>query len=228
MVPASENESDVERLARLFRALADPARLRILGAIAERPRSGRELSEALRLTAPTISHHMAKLADAGLVRVATEGTRHTYSLDQQVLRDAARPPAPSASDATDAATAGERERAKVLRDFFDGERLKTIPAQRKKRVVVLQHLTERFDPHRRYPEREVNEILRRAHDDVATLRRELVDYGFMRRSQGVYEVAKAPPERSDQVAQEFIGDESAWFERLVSRATHQALHSHQE
>jgi biotin operon repressor len=219
--------NDVEQLAILFRALADPARLRILGALAERPRSGRELSEALALTPPTISHHMAKLTGAGLVRVTSEGTRHTYSLDQQVLRAAASseigsvPPELAEGD-------DERARAKILRDFFDGERLKTIPAQRKKRVVVLQHLVERFQPGRRYSEQEINDSLRRAHEDVATLRRELVDYGFMRREHGVYEVAQAPPARSVQVAQEFIGDEQSWFERLVSRATHQALHPARE
>jgi len=224
MTPSDTADTDVERLARLFRALADPARLRILGALAERPRSGRELSDALGLTPPTISHHMAKLTAAGLVRTDAEGTRHTYSLDQQVLRDAARPPsAAPGTPVTAASTESERERAKILRDFFDGERLISIPAQRKKRVVVLQHLVERFDPGRDYPEREVNKLLRRAHDDVATLRRELVDYGFMRRAQGVYAVANGPPERSVQVAQEFIGDERVWFERLVSRATHQAL-----
>ncbi len=218
-------DTDVERLARLFRALADPARLRILGALAERPHSGRELSEALSLTPPTMSHHMAKLTEAGLVRVDVDGTRHTYSLDQQVLRDAASTPAHPAQEARDPASDEERQRAKVIRDFFDGDRLKSIPAQRKKRVVVLQHLAGRFDPGRTYPEKEVNEILRHAHDDVATLRRELVDYGFMRRSQGIYDVATGPPERSVQVAQEFIGDERAWFERLVTRATHQALQS---
>jgi len=213
---------DVERLAQLFRALADPARLRILGAIAERPQSGKELAEALKLTPPTISHHMHKLTEAGLVRVTSEGTRHTYHLDERPLREAI---TTSASAAAGALPEDEeaRERQKVLRDFFDGERLKSIPAQRKKRVIVLQHLVERFAVDARYSEREVNDLLRPAHEDVATLRRELVDYGFMRRDQGIYEVAQAPPERSVQVAQEFIGDERAWFERLVSGATHQAL-----
>jgi hypothetical protein len=213
---------DVERLADLFRALADPARLRILGAIADQPRSGRELAETLTLTPPTISHHMRKLVEAGLVQVSAEGTRHTYRLDERALRDAVRA-RPSATETSTDLDAEARERAKVLRDFFDGERLKSIPAQRKKRVVVLQHLVERFTPGERYPERAVNEVLRAAHDDFATLRRELVDYGFMRREHGIYEVAQAPPERSVQVAQEFIGDERAWFERLVSGATRQAL-----
>lgn len=213
---------DIERLAHLFRALADPARLRILGAIADQPRSGKELADSIKLTPPTISHHMHKLVEAGLVQVTSEGTRHTYRLDERALREAVRsqPATVEVSDLNDE----DRERAKVLRDFFDGDRLKSIPAQRKKRVVVLQHLVERFTPGQQYPERAVNEILRTAHDDFATLRRELVDYGFMRRDQGVYEVAQAPPERSVQVAQEFIGDERVWFERLVSGATRQALY----
>jgi DNA-binding HxlR family transcriptional regulator len=214
---------DIERLADLFRALADPARLRILGAIAEQPRSGKELAESLKLTPPTISHHMHKLIEAGLVEVTIEGTRHSYRLDERALREAVRPQPSPSLESSSGLDDEARERAKVLRDFFDGERLKSIPAQRKKRVVVLQYLVERFTPGERYPERTVNDLLRTAHDDVATLRRELVDYGFMRRDQGVYEVAQGPPERSVQVAQEFIGDERAWFERLVSGATRQAL-----
>ena len=109
-------------------------------------------------------------------------------------------------------------RAKVIRDFFDGERLKTIPSQRKRRVIVLQHLLERFAVDRYYTEREVNDLLRPAHDDVATLRRELVDYGFMLRDRGIYQVTRAAPERSANVAQELVGDESTWLQALLNRA----------
>lgn len=219
-----ERRDEVERLVAVFRVLADPARLRILSALAERPRTGKELSEALRLTPPTISHHMARLTGVGLVRMTPEGTRHTYSLDEPALREVGRQAAgarPTTSD--DGADPEEREQAKVLRDFFDGARLKQIPAQRKKRVIVLQHLLERFDPARTYPEKEVNALLREAHEDVATLRRELVDYGFMRRESGVYQIAHAPPERSVQVAQEITGDERAWLRSLIARATQRAI-----
>ena len=85
--------------------------------------------------------------------------------------------------------AGESDDAldqKVLRDFFDGERLREIPAQRKKRWVILRWLAEQFEPDRRYTEREVNEIIKRFHPDYATLRRLLVDYRFMDRQRGVY------------------------------------------
>jgi hypothetical protein len=168
---------------------------------------------------------MAKLTGAGIVAVRREGQSHIYRLDEAELnaltRLAAARPAAAIGDGTTAESADqeERERAKAIRDFFDGPRLKQIPAQRKKRVVVLQHLLGWFDPTREYPEKEVSAILKEAHDDFATLRRELVDYGFMTRSGGVYRVAHALPARSVQVGQEITGDEHAWLRRLLARAT---------
>jgi DNA-binding transcriptional ArsR family regulator len=218
-----------ERLARLFKALADPARLRILGALAEEPRTGRELSDRIGLTPPTISHHMARLVAAGLVRIGVDGDRRAYLLDNGLLRELSREEAGREANGPDvpprtADHGGDGEvRAKVIRDFFAGERLKQIPAQRKKRVPVLQHLMRRFVPGRDYPEREVNDLLRPAHDDVATLRRELVDYGFMTRQNGVYRVAETPPARGPTVAQEIVGDEHAWLRDLVGQATARAL-----
>jgi len=223
------DEQHIDRLATLFKALADPARLRILGAIAERPMTGRELNERLDLTPPTISHHMARLTAAGLVRATPDAQRRSYALDQAALRDFSRAFAGSGSAAlprsseTTPASAEEAERAKTLRDFFVDGRLKQIPAQRKKRVVVLQHLLERFAPGRDYPEREVNDLLREAHEDVATLRRELVDYGFMTRRGGVYRVASALPPRGPTVGQEIVGDEHAWLRALVDGATARAI-----
>jgi hypothetical protein len=213
------------RLVEVFKALGDPSRLRILGAVAERPRTGKELGELLAVGAPTVSHHVAKLVDAGLVAVRRDGQSRIYALDEAALNAltrlvAQRPdPALPANAPGTAEDEEARERAKVVRDFFDGARLKQIPANRKKRVIVLQHLLTRFEPRRDYPEKEVNAVLREAHEDVATLRRELVDYGFMTRSGGVYRVAHALPTRSVQVGQEITGDEHAWLRRLLAEAT---------
>ncbi|CAA9574016.1 MAG: hypothetical protein AVDCRST_MAG19-3119 [uncultured Thermomicrobiales bacterium] len=221
-----------EHLARLFKALADPARLRILGAVAERPLSGRELAEQIGLTPPTISHHMARLTAAGLVRVTADAQRRLYALDRDTLNGLSRDPSPShpsppppAAPAADAdpTAAEEAERAKVLRSFFVDGRLRQIPAQRKKRVIVLQHLLAGFEPDRAYLEREVNDRLREAHEDVATLRRELVDYGFMTREAGIYRVAGALPARGPTVAQEITGNEHGWLRELVEGATARAL-----
>lgn len=219
------HESLLERMVEVFKALSDPSRLRVLGLLAERARTGKELGDLLALGAPTISHHVAKLVDAGLVTVTRDGQSRIYALNETALRTLTRLIAARHSSTGAIAVSGAeedqeaRERAKTIRDFFDGPRLKQIPAARKKRVIVLQHLLQRFDPGRDYPEKEVNGLLREAHEDVATLRRELVDYGFMTREGGVYRVARELPERSFQVKQEITGDEHAWLRTMLTRAT---------
>jgi hypothetical protein len=207
----------LEDLSLLFKALADPARLRILGLLAERPLAGHELADRLELTPPTISHHMRRLVAARLVDVVPDAQSRIYSLRTDAIREI------SASVLNQRAAPESEEENAVLRAFFDGPRLRQIPASRKKRVVVLRRLLERFAPGRDYTEAEVNEMLRETHDDVATLRRELVDYGFMARDRGIYRLATELPGRGSNVAQE-VGNEQSWFEELVATATARAIH----
>ena len=66
-----------------------------------------------------------------------------------------------------------------------------IPAQAKKREVILGWLLERcFPEDRDYPERTVNERIGAVHEDTAALRRYLVETGLMTRSGGVYRRAR--------------------------------------
>ena len=76
---------------------------------------------------------------------------------------------------------------KVLRDVLlpDGK-LKVIPAQRKKREVVLRHILKQFEPDMHYTEKQVNDILAQFHADTATLRREMIAYKMMGRAEGKY------------------------------------------
>lgn len=74
----------------------------------------------------------------------------------------------------------------VVRRFVTGSRLVTIPARRSKRRRVLDWLAQEFEPGRAYPESAVNAALQRHHPDYASLRRYLVDEGFMERRQGTY------------------------------------------
>lgn len=203
----------LDQLSLLFKALADPVRLRILGHLAETPHAGHELAERLSLTPPTISHHMRRLVAAGLVDVTPDAQSRIYSLRTSALQELARQPRESAVVKEDDA---------VIRAFFDGPRLRHLPAARKKRVVVLRRLLERFEPDRTYPEQEVNDLLREANDDVASLRRELVDYGFMVRDRGIYRIASELPARGPTVRQE-VGDEDQWFQELVAAATERAV-----
>jgi hypothetical protein len=191
--------------------------LRILGLLAERPHAGHELADRLALTPPTISHHMRRLVAARLVDVEPYAQSRIYSLRTDAIRELS-----GSVLGDDAPQPASEEDNAVLRAFFDGPQLRQIPASRKKRVIVLRRLLERFAPDRSYPESEVNELLREAHDDVATLRRELVDYGFMVRDRGIYRIATELPARGSTVTQE-VGNEQAWFAELVAAATSRAI-----
>jgi hypothetical protein len=76
---------------------------------------------------------------------------------------------------------------RVLKNFLteDG-RLRTIPSKQSKLVVVLDRLSQEFEPGRTYAEAEVNAILQRFHPDFAALRRYLVDHAFLTREDNVY------------------------------------------
>ncbi|MFT4658086.1 MAG: hypothetical protein ACJAXA_000237 [Candidatus Aldehydirespiratoraceae bacterium] len=80
-------------------------------------------------------------------------------------------------------TDDERE---VLSRFFEGRTLTSVPTSRAKRLIVLERLALEFDVGKTYPEREVNLILGGFNPDWSTLRRHLIDEGFLDREQNVY------------------------------------------
>lgn len=80
----------------------------------------------------------------------------------------------------------EKERGQVFRAFFEEGRLKALPVKLKKRLLVLDFFASRFEQGRRYPEKEVNLLISKAFDDYCTIRRELVDWGFMSRDESGY------------------------------------------
>lgn len=180
-------QEELEELLRYLKGLADATRLRLLGLLAAEERSVEELAELLRLKAPTVSHHLAKLKDLDLVRMRAEGNTHYFRLNERGLGRIntllATPQQVASLAGEQPADAWER---KVLRDFFAEGRLKDIPAQRKKREVVLRWLAAQFEWGRTYPEKDVNDVLCRFHDDVAYLRRELIGAHMLQREHGVY------------------------------------------
>jgi hypothetical protein len=74
---------------------------------------------------------------------------------------------------------------KVIANFTtpDG-RIKAFPAQRKKFEAILRYVLRVFEPGVRYSENQVNQMLGQFNDDTATLRRELVGYGWLKREGG--------------------------------------------
>jgi predicted transcriptional regulator len=175
-----------EELVTFFKALADSNRLKIVGLLAEKSYSVEELAELLKLKPSTVSHHLSRLAEAGLVRSRSESYYNVYQLDQSVLQEKARTMFSQGELSNVAAEVdADAYDKKVIKDYSrrDGS-LKTLPSQRKKLEAILRYVVQAFDVGKRYSEKQVNEMLARYHDDTATLRRELVGFGLMQREGG--------------------------------------------
>ena len=177
----------VTTLVQFFKALADASRLRILGLLAREERSVDELAALLNLKAPTVSHHLKRLGALSLVAMRQDGNTRLYRLDEDALHYLNKEILQAefiAKVADDVPADGFAK--KVLGSFIVDGKLQTIPAQRKKRDVILRFLVERFDVDRDYTEREVSAIIKEFHPDAATLRRELVGASLMRREASIY------------------------------------------
>ena len=158
--------------------LLDHDRLAVAGALAARSMTTDELAEATGRSTRQVLVCVGDLRNAGLVAQA-DGR---YHLDLDALREAAQQQAevevPMDPAIGFGMTGDERV---VLERFFSGRTLVEFPSQRAKQLVVLQRLALEFDIGRRYTEREVNETLFPFFEDWSTLRRHLVDEGFLDR-----------------------------------------------
>ena len=170
-------------LVQFFKALADENRLKIVGLLARESYSGEQLAAILGVKPATISHHLARLAEAGLVSVQTDGHFKLYELRLDAIHlMAERLLAKDTLPQTAADLDVEAYDRKVVKDFTrrDGS-LKEIPAAQKKLLAVLRHVVRAFQPGRVYSEKHVNLKLARFHADTASLRRYLISYKLMER-----------------------------------------------
>ena len=197
-----------------LRTLVDRHRLRIVARLAARPADAETLASELRQPIPSVRRHLQALLAAGLVesrdvrgsageayaarldRVGELG-RALAALEPDGDRLAAQaspgglagawPHDGEAAVDTIARLALDADEMKILRSYLVDGRLQTIPAQHRKRQVILRFLLERvFAEDRAYPEKEVNQRLAVFDPDVAALRRYLVDDGYVDREAGMY------------------------------------------
>ena len=180
------SSSSIQELLSFFKALADQSRLKIVGLLAQQPYPVEQLSAILGLGESTVSHHLSRLAEAGLVSAKADGHYSVYSLEPDAVSMMARRLLKTERLSE---LAGGVDRSgfeqKVLSSFTgpDG-RFTAFPAQEKKYLVLLRHVVQEFTPGVRYSERKVNQMLLRYSDDTARLRRSLVDFGLMDREGG--------------------------------------------
>lgn len=182
------------RLVKFHKAIGDVTRIRIIALLKHGPLHGQAIAGKLGVTPPTISHHMMKLKESDLIYERRDKNTIYFYLNEKSL----------SLMATAILKIGEMEqgeediqnmndKAAILRNFFTRDGLlKQIPAQRKKKLVVLEHLAGGLEPSKIYSEQEINEYIKKFHPDFATIRRELIANHYMYRENEKYELN--PPE----------------------------------
>ena len=183
-------------LLEALKTLADDKRLMILQLLNEREHSVGDLAERVKLTEPTVSHHLARLRESGLVTLRMSGTQHYYSLHklglarfkQVVVHIESLPAEPELVISDNSwidALGWSEEDTQVLRDYTENGRITHLPSKQKKTLVILHWLATLFKPDTLYTELEVNAVIKGVYEtDFVSLRRDLVDFGYLRRERG--------------------------------------------
>ncbi|WP_068496257.1 DUF2087 domain-containing protein [Paenibacillus kribbensis] len=183
----------LDKMVNYHKALADPTRMRILLLLSRGEMHGQALAKKLNLSQPTVTHHASKLREAGLIKERRDKNTVYFTLNPELIQQHAEATVrfifEKGEGEEEMSELNETLEATVLRNFFakDGK-LRQIPAQYKKKLIVLQMLAEKLEPGRVYPERELNEWIKQYHDDFATIRRELIMHQFMYREREMYEL----------------------------------------
>ncbi|WBB81660.1 DUF2087 domain-containing protein [Micromonospora sp. WMMD882] len=169
----------------VVRLLAEPDRMRALGAVALGARTPDEVAAATGLSPRVVAAALHRLGEQGLM---TAGGGDDLRVDYDTLREAARA-LPAAAEPSTVEPG--------LRPFLRGDRLVSVPAQQSRRRAVLTYVADRaFEPGVDYPERAVNDRLRAWCDggevDHVTIRRYLVDLRILSRADGVYRLGPEP------------------------------------
>lgn len=180
----------------ILKALADESRLALLRLLNEKEQTVGELARQVGLGDPTVSHHLARLRQAGLVTLRMAGNQRFYRINEaglaafkklaaEIEQAAQAPEAPEQDEDWIAELGWDAADQKVLRDYTRGGVLTRLPSKQKKLNAVLRWLSTLFAPDRLYSEADVNEILKSKYEqDFVSLRRDLVDLGYLRREKG--------------------------------------------
>lgn len=203
------NAGELRHLQALYKALADDNRLRMVGYLAQGEYKVSDLAKQLGITEATVSHHIGRLRDVGLLNLRADGTQNFYRINTAVLATLKRLTAQIEEMPLDVPTRAQVDTAwidalpgfddearKVLKDYAPEGHLTQIPRKLKKLQTVLEWMARDFEPGRFYTEAEINAIIRRYHDDYATLRRELIDFGYLRRERGGGQYWLAPADEA--------------------------------
>ena len=172
----------------LLKLLADETRLEILNILLKEDCYVEKIACEISLTPATICYHHKKMESAGIVNCSRSQFYIIYSLNRDIFN---RPLYEVIKKDDVIVNTEEKYKKEVISNFFKYGRLINLPTQRKKREIVLLEIAKCFEKGRKYPEKEVNEIIHRFHEDHCTIRREMIAFGIMDREKEIYRLVES-------------------------------------
>ena len=181
-----------EELKQFAEALLDVDRLKIVGELARGGGSIPALAQRVGMDVETVIAHLEKLSKTGVVSLlGSQPGDLAYTLDEQALAEMSkrqfqrvRAQAPREPDLRPIGEQFSPEEQKHIRSFTDPNGIiRSLPSTRKreKLFAVLRYAMQDLKPGQIYTEAEFNQALARFTRDAASVRRDLVDLGFVER-----------------------------------------------
>lgn len=147
--------------------------------------SDKEIAKRLGVSPSTVRHQRF------MFREKAKQAKMYLAVYEQVIEkkssveDAILPVHSNATMVDDRYVTTEKEKNQILKIAFESLfplKLKAFSTKEKKKIVILAKIAEQFEHGKRYPEKELNQILNDIYDDYAIIRRYLIEYGFMERT----------------------------------------------
>jgi hypothetical protein len=169
------------------KAMSDADRLRMIGILARGPASAEAVAAELHMPFRDALNHLAFLRYVGIVRTDTgdDSQAATYEISPEGADALAKARLSGSKETyTPAPHLDEKSRKVLVACLKPDGTIRQIPNSRTQAdrfKILLDYLVEAFTPGVTYKEMEVNSILKRFHEDVSGLRRDLVDAGLLAR-----------------------------------------------
>lgn len=177
----------IEKSLQIMKAMSDESRLLILNTLFEKPQYVEEIAKRLDLAASTVSFHLKKLEEVGLITKEKKQYYSEFSIKKEIFD----------SRLIDLVSFQNIEKIaqekrvlqfneKILKTFIKNGKIEKLPKQLKKKLIILEWIIEKFEADRTYTEEEVNYIILNHYQDYCGLRRDLVDFRYFERERSIY------------------------------------------
>lgn len=180
----------------MLKSIADENRLEMLRIVAKQGRSIPEIAQIMELPESVVVQCANQLHANGFLRVSMLNNQRIYhfkpepvTILQGYIPQLGQPLTESEKPVSDNRWIDEldmlpEEKAILVKWTFNG-RLTDFPTKGKEWRVILRWIVTKFEANMRYTEKQVNEVIKtHIHDDYATIRRSLIEDGFMNRERG--------------------------------------------